>query len=119
MKKIINKIKHYFNRKKIMATSNYTEAMTEKMIAEYSANPTRDTVDMLAEELGKNARSIIAKLSREGVYKAVPRVTKSGEPIVRKADLLVNIQTTLGAEFPSLVKASKADLQRLIDTISQ
>jgi len=119
MKKIINKIKHYFNRKKIMATSNYTEAMTEQMIAEYSANPTRDTVDMLADKLGKNARSIIAKLSREGVYKAVPRVTKSGEPIVRKADLLVNIQTTLGAEFPSLVKASKADLQRLIDAISQ
>ena len=119
MKKIINKIKHYFNRKKIMATSNYTEAMTEKMIAQYSANPTRETVDMLAEELGKNARSIIAKLSREGVYKAVPRVTKSGEPVVRKADLLANIQEALGIELPSLVKASKADLQRLIDTISQ
>ena len=119
MKKIINKIKHYFNRKKIMATSNYTEAMTEKMIAQYSANPTRDTVDMLAEELGKNARSIIAKLSREGVYKAVPRVTKSGEPVVRKADLLANIQEALGIELPSLVKASKADLQRLIDAISQ
>ena len=119
MKKIINKIKHYFKRKKNMATANYTEAMTEKMIAQYSANPTRDTVDMLAEELGKNARSIIAKLSREGVYKAVPRVTKSGEPIVRKADLLASIQETLGQEFPSLVKASKADLQRLIDTISQ
>ena len=102
-----------------MATANYTEAMTEKMIAQYSANPTRDTVDMLAEELGKNARSVIAKLSREGVYKAVPRVTKSGEPIVRKAELLASIESTLGKEFPSLVKASKADLQRLIDTISQ
>ena len=102
-----------------MATSNYTEAMTEKMIAKYNANPTRDTVDMLAEELGKNARSIIAKLSREGVYKAVPRVTKSGEPVVRKAELLVKIQEALGVELPSLVKASKADLQRLIDTISQ
>ena len=101
-----------------MATSNYTEAMTEKMIAKYNANPTRDTVDMLAEELGKNARSIIAKLSREGVYKAVPRVTKSGEPVVRKAELLVKIQEALGVELPSLVKASKADLQRLIDTIS-
>ena len=119
MKKIINKIKHYFNRKKIMATSNYTEAMTEKMIAQYSANPTRETVDMLAEELGKNARSVIAKLSREGVYKAVPRVTKSGEPVVRKAELLASIESTLGQQFPSLVKASKADLQRLIDTISQ
>ena len=101
-----------------MATANYTEAMTEKMIAQYSANPTRETVDMLANELGKNARSVIAKLSREGVYKAQPRVTKSGEPIVRRAELLASIESTLGQQFPSLVKASKADLQRLIDTIS-
>lgn len=118
MKKIINKIKHYFNRNKNMATANYTEAMTEKMIAKYSANPTRETVDALANELGKNARSVIAKLSREGVYKAQPRVTKSGEPVVRKAELLASIESTLGQQFPSLVKASKADLQRLIDTIS-
>lgn len=118
MKKIINKIKHYFNRNKNMATANYTEAMTEKMIAQYSANPTRETVDALANELGKNARSVIAKLSREGVYKAQPRVTKSGEPVVRKAELLASIESTLGQQFPSLVKASKADLQRLIDTIS-
>ena len=102
-----------------MATANYTEAMTEKMIAQYSANPTRETVDELANELGKNARSVIAKLSREGVYKAQPRVTKSGEPVVRKAELLASIESTLGQQFPSLVKASKADLQRLIDTISQ
>ena len=118
MKKIINKIKHYFKRKKTMATANYTEAMTEKMVAQYTANPSRDTVDAIANELGKNARSVIAKLSREGVYKAQPRVTKSGEPVVRKAELLAQIQTTLGVELPSLVKASKADLQRLIDTIS-
>ncbi len=119
MKKITEKIKTLlFGRKRTMATANYTEAMTEKMIAEYNANPTRDTVDALARELGKNTRSVIAKLSREGVYQAQPRVTKSGEPIVRKAELLAQIQDTLGQDFPSLVKASKADLQRLIDTIS-
>ncbi len=101
-----------------MATANYTEAMTEKMIAQYSANPTRDTVDALARELGKNTRSVIAKLSREGVYKAQPRVTKSGEPVVRKAELLQSIERTLVQWFPSLVKASKAYLQRLIDAIS-
>ena len=72
----------------------------------------------LATELGKNTRSVIAKLSREGVYKAQPRTTKTGEPVVRKAELLAQIESTLGTEFPSLVKASKADLQRLIDTIS-
>ena len=101
-----------------MATANYTEAMTEKMVAKYSANPTRDTVEALAKELGKNTRSVIAKLSREGVYKAQPRTTKTGELIVRKAELLAQIESKLGVEFPSLVKASKADLQRLIDTIA-
>lgn len=105
-------------RKDKMATANYTEAMTDKMVATYTANPTRDTVEALAKELGKNTRSVIAKLSREGVYHATPRTTKTGEPVVRKAELLAQIETTLGAEFPSLVKASKADLQRLIDTIS-
>lgn len=101
-----------------MATANYTEAMTDKMVAQYEANPTRETVEALAKELGKNTRSVIAKLSREGVYKAQPRTTKTGEPIVRKAELLAQIESTLGVEFPSLVKATKADLQRLIDTIS-
>ena len=116
---MINWIKtKLFNKGQIMATANYTEAQTEKMVAQYSANPNRETVEALAKELGKNTRSVIAKLSREGVYKAQPRQTKSGEPIVRKAELVAQIQETLGVEFPSLVKASKADLQRLIDTIS-
>ena len=101
-----------------MAQANYTEQMTSKMVATYTANPTRETVDALAKELGKDTRSVIAKLSREGVYKAVPRTTKTGEPIVRKAELLTAIESHYGIELPSLVKASKADLQRLIDTIS-
>jgi N-methylhydantoinase B/oxoprolinase/acetone carboxylase alpha subunit len=114
---MINWLKHKFLGEQ-MATANYTEAMTDKMVAQYEANPTRETVEALAKELGKNTRSVIAKLSREGVYQAQPRTTKTGEPIVRKAELLAQIESTLGVEFPSLVKATKADLQRLIDTIS-
>jgi hypothetical protein len=98
-------------------TKNYTDEMTVKMVATYKADPTRATVDAIALSLGKNARSVIAKLSREGVYIAQPRVTKAGEPVVRKAELLATIEGHFGLELPSLVKASKADLQRLIDTI--
>ena len=97
---------------------NYTDEMVAQMTAKYEANPSRDTVDALAIEFGKSVRSVIAKLSREGVYVAQPKVTKTGEPVVRKAELLAEIQEKLGTELPSLVKASKADLQRLIDTIS-
>ena len=97
---------------------NYTDEMVAQMTEAYTANPNRETVDMLAKKLGKSVRSIIAKLSREGVYKAQPRVTKRGEPVVLKMELVAQIQEHFGEEFPSLVKASKADLQKLVDIIS-
>ena len=93
--------------------------MVAQMTQTYVANPTRETVDALAKDFGKSVRSIIAKLSREGVYVAQPKVTKSGEPVVRKAELVAQIEETLGGTFPTLVKASKADLQNLVDTLSQ
>ena len=100
-----------------MATSNYTQQQTEQMVSKYTANPTRETVNALAQQLGKNTRSVIAKLSREGVYVAQPRATKSGEPIVRKAELVAQIEAHFGIEMPTLVKASKVDLQRMVEAI--
>jgi hypothetical protein len=96
---------------------NYTEEMVETMIANYTSNPSRETVEFLAKEFGKSIRSIIAKLSREGVYIAQPRTTKTGAPIVRKADVVAKIGTNLEGEFPSLVKASKSDLIQLHEAI--
>tara|TARA_R100000278_G_scaffold17546_1_gene17590 strand:- start:76 stop:513 length:438 start_codon:yes stop_codon:yes gene_type:complete len=98
---------------------NYTDEMVAQMTEQYTANPTRETVDELAQTLGKTTRSIIAKLSREGVYKAQPRTTKSGEPVVAKAELVATISEHFGIELPTLVKAGKQDLQRLVDAISQ
>ena len=103
---------------KTMATANYTEQQTKEMVAQYEAAPTKETVVAIAEKLGKNTRSVIAKLSREGVYKAQPRTTKRGEPVVLKQELVNIIQEHFGDESPSLVKASKVDLQKLIDKIS-
>tara|TARA_X000001382_G_scaffold1930_1_gene2313 strand:+ start:1168 stop:1557 length:390 start_codon:yes stop_codon:yes gene_type:complete len=97
---------------------NYTDAMVARMIATYEANPSLDTVAQLSVDMGKNKRSIIAKLVREGVYKAAPRVTKAGAPIVRKADLVSQIETHFGTTMTSLVKASKSDLQRMVDAIN-
>ena len=106
--------------RKLMANAkNYTDEMVAQMTEQYTANPTRETVDELAQTLGKTTRSIIAKLSREGVYKAQPRTTKSGEPVVAKAELVAQISEHFGIELPTLVKAGKQDLQRLVDAISQ
>ena len=48
---------------------NYTEDQTKHIIEAYQRNPNRDTVEMLADELQKSVKSIIGKLSREGVYR--------------------------------------------------
>ena len=98
---------------------NYTEEMVSEMTTAYTENPTRETVDMLAQQFGKTTRSIIAKLSREGVYIAQPRTTKSGEPVVAKAELVSQIEAHFDMELPTLVKAGKQDLQRLVDAIAQ
>ena len=111
-------INKYFGRNTTMANAkNYTEEMVSEMTTAYTENPTRETVDALAEQFGKTTRSIIAKLSREGVYIAQPRTTKSGEPVVSKSELVAQIQEHFGIELPTLVKAGKADLQRLVDSL--
>ena len=97
---------------------NYTDEMVAEMHELYTANPTRETVDMIAENFGKSVRSVIAKLSREGIYVSQPRVTKTGEPVVRKAELVAQLEDKFGIELPTLVKASKADLQELLNATS-
>jgi len=110
-------IKIYFGRNTMANAKNYTEEMVSEMTTAYTENPTRETVDALAEQFGKTTRSIIAQLSREGVYIAQPRTTKSGEPVVSKSELVAQIQEHFGIELPTLVKAGKADLQRLVDSL--
>ena len=109
--------KKLFGRITMANAKNYTEEMVSEMTTAYTDNPTRETVDELARHFGKTTRSIIAKLSREGVYIAQPRTTKSGEPVVAKAELVAQIQEHFGIELPTLVKAGKADLQRLVDSL--
>jgi len=110
-------IKIYFGRNTMANAKNYTEEMVSEMTTAYTENPTRETVDALAEQFGKTTRSIIAKLSREGVYIAQPRTTKSGEPVISKAELVAQIAEHFDIEVPTLVKAGKQDLQRLVDSL--
>ena len=105
-----------------MASKNYTDEMVSAMVKQYEAEPTLDTVATLAQEFGKTTRSIIAKLSREGVYKAQPRTTKTGEPVVRKDELVAEIATMLGIDDSTIAtvsKATKADLKNLVQRLSE
>ena len=101
---------------------NYTEEMTAEIIAEYEANPCKETVDAIAERIGKTARSVIAKLSSAGVYRTPQRTTKTGDAIVKKDELVAEIETWLGlpeGSVPSLAKTSKLELKQVHAAIKE
>jgi len=99
------------------SSTNYSDADIAVITEEYQLEPTRETVDSLAEQLNKTPRSIIAKLSALGVYQKQERVTKRGEPVIMKAELVAQVQNAIGRELPSLAKMTKPDLQFMIDSL--
>ena len=95
---------------------NYTEEQTAYLVMKYVESPNMETVQELAESFGKTTKSIIGKLSREGVYKRAVYKSKSGESPITKLELVSNISENLGVEVESLVgldKAPKATLKAL------
>jgi len=96
---------------------NYTAEQTAKMITDYANGV---TVEAMAKELGKSVRSIVAKLSREKVYKAKAYVSKTGEAVVKKDEWADYIGEALGlaeADTDSLTKANKNALKAIADFI--
>jgi hypothetical protein len=96
---------------------NYTPEQTAKMVSDYAAGV---TVEAIATELGKSVRSIVAKLSREKVYKAKTYVSKTGEAVIKKDEVADYIAQALGlneADTESLTKANKNALKAIADFI--
>lgn len=95
-------------------TVNYTPEQTLKLVADYKSGM---SVETLAESLGKSVRSIVAKLSREGVYQKKEYQTKTGETPVSKdalADQIANILGLSEADAESLTKANKSALKAIL-----
>lgn len=87
---------------------NYTADQVNHMKAEYTKNPTRETVENLAEELDKSIKSIIGKLSREGVYKKTIYKTKTGEDPETKKEIVLDIAETLEIEYQTIAGLEKS-----------
>ena len=101
---------------------NYTEEQVKEMVAQYSENPTRETVEELAEEFNKSIKSIIGKLSREGVYEKTVYKTKTGEDPITKKELVEKLSELVGIEYSmisGLEKSPKIDLKRLVDILKE
>ena len=93
---------------------NYTREQTDYIVGVYESEPTMETVNQLAEELEKSPKSIIGKLSREGVYKRNVYVSKSGCAPVTKTELVTTIAYALGLEPDRLEGLEKAPKQVLL-----
>ena len=103
-------------------TVNYTPEQTASMVQAYLAAPNSETVEKLAAELGKTARSIVAKLSREGVYKKKAYTTKTGEASVKKdehADAIGAILRLNENDTDSLTKCNKTALAAIFKALSE
>lgn len=97
---------------------NYTAEQTARMVADYSAGV---SVEAIAESMGKTVRSVVAKLSREKVYKAKEYKTKTGQPVVKKdahADAIGAILGMTEAEMDSLTKANKTALEKIFNALA-
>lgn len=97
---------------------NYTPEMTAKMVADYASGV---SVEKIAEGLNKTVRSVVAKLSREGVYQKKEYATKTGEPVVKKDETADAIGAILGlseGEIDSLTKANKSALRKIFAALA-
>jgi len=100
--------------------ANYTDEQVEMMRERYQAKPTRETVENLAEELNKSIKSIIGKLSREGIYQKAIYKTKTGEIPITKSQLIQKIADLLeidSSKIMGLEKAPKQDIKYLYEVL--
>ena len=101
-----------------MKAVNYTPEQTAKIVADYKAGATTEAI---ANELGKSVRSIVAKLSREGVYQKKEYKTKTGQAVVKKdahADAIGAILKLSENEIDSLTKANKTALEKIFSALA-
>lgn len=91
---------------------NYTAEMTSQMLEMYGAG---ETVEAIATKVGRTVRSVIAKLSREGVYQS--KAKAAGAKRKTKAELVAVLAERLevsAEKLESLEKASHEALELLV-----
>ena len=104
-----------------MKNVNYTPEVTQVIVDSYETDPSMDTVRKLAEIHGKTTKSIIGKLSREGVYQKASYVTKTGAKPITKAEIVAQITDQLNLDetaVAGLEKAPKAALVAVLEAVS-
>lgn len=89
-------------------TTTYTPEQTEHVVAEYLAGV---AVEAIALAQGKSTRSVIAKLSREGVYVAKTKVGASAR--VTKSMMVAAVAAHFGSDMETMGSLEKASHEAL------
>jgi hypothetical protein len=101
-----------------MKSINYTPEQTAQIISDYQSGL---SVEIIADNVGKTVRSIVAKLSREKVYIAKEYKTKTGESAIKKdthADAIGAILRLPENDIESLTKANKNALKVIFEALA-
>ena len=85
-------------------TVNYTDSQVESLSAGYLAGK---SVEVLATELGKSVRSVVAKLASLGLYKSAEKA--EAKTRVTKAAIVAGVAIKLGLSLKTVETLEKAD----------
>jgi len=96
-----------------MVASSYSLKEVEVMHEMYTDNPCIEVVRKLAVLFNRPQKSIISKLSKEGIYMPIGYLTKTGKKPITKLQTLYKIERALDVKLPGLDKSPKATLERL------
>ena len=92
---------------------NYTEEMTAAIVDRYQAG---ESVEAIAESIGKAVRSVRSKLVREGVYVAAEKPAKAAKVEgPTKKELIRELEAVAPFEVEGFMNATKEAIQALID----
>ena len=92
-----------------MKTPNYTQAQVAQITEAYNSG---QSVDEIADAVGKSVRSVRSKLVREGVYVAKPKTTSKKVLGPTKKELLRELEGHMDTK--GLEGATKEAIERLI-----
>jgi hypothetical protein len=98
----------------IEAAAKQAGALNLDLCVELAATP-------MFEDAGITARGIIAKARTMGLpYQKVKRLAKTGQPVIRKDEIVVKIEDRLGVDgLDSLSKAEKPALLKLYSALKE
>ena len=96
-----------------MKTPNYTQAQVAQITEAYNSG---QSVDEIADAVGKSVRSVRSKLVREGVYVAKPKTTSKKVLGPTKKELLRKLDGHMDTK--GLEGATKEAIERLIGIVA-